>query len=94
MADVGQTVILEHACDAWLELAGVLAASGPAPCEIGDPEAWWPVRGDSPDAVAGCEGCPARAACLAYAVAADERRGIWGATTPAERQQLARLNAA
>ncbi|MDP9460118.1 MAG: WhiB family transcriptional regulator [Actinomycetota bacterium] len=37
---------------------------------------WWPGRGDSPDAVAGCEVCPARAECLAYALAADERDGI------------------
>ena len=93
MADVGQTVIPEHARDAWLELAGALAATGPAPCERGDPEAWWPVRGDSPDAVAGCEVCTARAAWLADAVAVDERRGIWGGMTPPERRQLARATA-
>ena len=89
MADVGQTVIPEHARDAWLELAGVLAATGPAPCEIGDPEAWWPVRGDSPDAVAASEGCPAREPCLRYAVAAGERWGVWGGLTAAERRQMA-----
>ncbi len=43
----------------------VLAEHGTAPCEEGDPELWWPVRGDSLEAVAGCEVCPARAECLA-----------------------------
>jgi hypothetical protein len=28
--------------------------------------------------------------CLAYAVAADERHGVWGATTPEQRRQLVR----
>ena len=26
----------------WLELAAALDECGPAPCERGDPEAWWP----------------------------------------------------
>jgi hypothetical protein len=41
-------------------------------------------------AVAGCWRCPAREACLAYAVAADEREGVWGATLPEERRELRR----
>jgi WhiB family redox-sensing transcriptional regulator len=73
----------------------VLAASGPAACEVGNAEGWWPpANRDAPDAVAGCAVCPARRPCLAYAVAAGERHGIWGGVTPDERQQLARLNAA
>lgn len=64
----------------------MLADQGPAPCEEGDPELWWPIRGDSPDAVAGCEVCPARVECLAYAVAVDERDGIWGGLLPSERR--------
>jgi WhiB family redox-sensing transcriptional regulator len=35
-----------------------------------------------------CTVCPARDACLDYAVAADETEGIWGGMLPAERLQL------
>ncbi len=77
--------IPRHAVAEWLALARVLADHGAAPCEEGDPELWWPVRGGSPDAVAGCEVCPARVECLAYAVAADEPDGIWGGTLPRDR---------
>ncbi len=79
---------------AWGELVDVLAAAGPAPCAVGDAKAWWPSRGESTDAVAGCRICPARDACLAYAVAANERAGVWGGLLPGERRQLARRDAA
>lgn len=74
----------------WLRLADILSVSGPAPCEEGDPEAWWPTGKDDPDpmAVRGCQECPARAVCLSYAVAAGERGGIWGGLTEAERAAL------
>jgi WhiB family redox-sensing transcriptional regulator len=92
------TAIPPQAQGAWSELADVLTATGPAPCAIGDPEQWWPTRGESrdeyADAVAGCRVCPARVACLAYAVAAGERHGIWGGLLPRERLQLARPDAA
>jgi hypothetical protein len=60
-------------------------------CRTSDPEAWWPDRRevDAPAtrlAVAGCWQCSAREARLAYAVAADEREGVWGATRPDERR--------
>ncbi|MDP9356150.1 MAG: WhiB family transcriptional regulator [Chloroflexota bacterium] len=87
-ADFPGACIPRHAVGEWLALARVLADHGPAPCEEGDPELWWPVRGDSPDAAAGCEVCPARAECLAYALAADERDGVWGGTLPAERRAI------
>ncbi len=94
MADVGQTVIPKHARDAWLKLAGVLAATGPAPCERGDADAWWPPAGRNPSpAVAACGGCGTRVECLRYALAAGERRGVWGGMTAAERRQLARATA-
>ncbi len=75
----------------WLRLAAVLEEAGAVPCRQSDPEAWWPDRKqlDSPSTrtgVAGCWRCPAREACLAYAVAADEREGVWGATLPDERR--------
>ena len=34
--------------------------------------------------------CPLTGACLAYAVAADEREGIWGGTLPDERRVMRR----
>lgn len=77
----------------WLRLAEVLAVEGPAPCEEGDPEAWWPAGRGSPEAVAGCEVCPARAECLTYALAADEREGLWGGLMPDERRAMRRTAA-
>jgi WhiB family redox-sensing transcriptional regulator len=97
-ASPSHTAIPPQALGAWSELADVLAATGPAPCAVGDPELWWPIRGESrdqyADAVAACRVCPARGACLAYAVAAGERHGIWGGLWPRERLQLARPDAA
>ncbi|RJT82207.1 WhiB family transcriptional regulator [Arthrobacter cheniae] len=37
-----------------------------------------------------CMACGARAACLSYALAADERHGVWGGTTAAERKSRRR----
>ncbi len=95
MADVGSllTLISPQARAAWGELVDVLAAVGPAPCALGEAEAWWPAPGETTDAVAGCRMCPARTQCLAYAVAADEHGGIWGGLLPAERRRLARPDA-
>ena len=56
-----------------------------------DPEWWWPnSAADSsiPVAIAICFGCPLIDKCLAYALQAHEREGIWGGTTPTERRQL------
>lgn len=41
-------------------------------------------------AKAECAGCPVRTECLAHALDTDEREGIWGGTTPAERRALTR----
>lgn len=35
-----------------------------------------------------CKSCPIRDLCLEYAVVAKEEHGIWGGTSPRERQQL------
>jgi hypothetical protein len=37
-----------------------------------------------------CFGCEAKAACLDYALAADESEGIWGGLTAQEREGLPR----
>ncbi len=35
-----------------------------------------------------CRPCPVRAACLTWAVDAQERYGVWGGLTPAERRRI------
>ena len=77
----------------WHELRRQLEEVGPVACQIGDPTAWWPDRCDvagpaTHGAVAACRRCPAAAPCLAYALAADERYGIWGGTLPGERRVM------
>jgi hypothetical protein len=76
----------------WLTLARVLAEHMPPPCEEGEPEAWWPSPRSPADPVAveGCGRCPARSPCLAYALAADERFGVWGGLLPDERREMRR----
>lgn len=73
----------------WLRLAALLEEIA-APCQSGDVDAWWPDKKDeqrpaAQGAVTDCLSCPARVACLDYALAADERFGIWGGMLPAER---------
>lgn len=84
----------------WLVLAEALEAWGPAACqEPGvSPDAWWPV-GSSRGAVDAaavakrvCLGCAVRWECLAYAVAAGERDGIWGGRDAVERGHLRRAS--
>ena len=65
--------------------------TGQALCVGADPELFFP-SGDGPAARARriCARCPVRAQCLAYAVTADERFGIWGGLDPHERHNLRR----
>jgi WhiB family redox-sensing transcriptional regulator len=61
-----------------------------------DPELWFPASGDraaAERAKAICRICPVRSACLEWALAANERTGIWGGTTPNERRALRRTDA-
>jgi WhiB family transcriptional regulator, redox-sensing transcriptional regulator len=61
-----------------------------------DPELWFPANGDraaADRAKAICRSCPVRPACLEWALAANERTGIWGGTTPNERRALRRAAA-
>ncbi len=58
-------------------------------CAQTDPEAFYPTKGQSPQAaLAVCSRCPVRAACLEYALAAGERYGVWGGTVPEERRTM------
>jgi WhiB family redox-sensing transcriptional regulator len=53
-----------------------------------DPDLWFPETGGSQaaaEAKAVCVRCPVRAQCLDYAVALGIRHGVWGGTTPEER---------
>ncbi len=60
-----------------------------AACSVGGGD-WFPdsAAPDSSVEKVICGGCPIQAACLAYALAADERYGIWGGYTPDERADL------
>jgi hypothetical protein len=60
-------------------LAAAIAERGATPCQTRlEPDAWW-LPESAAYAVALCRtACPVRAECLAYALANDERFGIWG----------------
>ena len=58
-------------------------------CAETDPEAFFPEKGGSTrDAKRVCSGCPVRAECLEFALANDERFGIWGGLSERERRRL------
>mgnify|MGYP000529454107 CR=1 FL=1 len=54
-------------------------------CAQTDPEAFFPEKGGSTrDAKRICSGCEVKAQCLDYALANDERFGIWGGLSERE----------
>jgi WhiB family redox-sensing transcriptional regulator len=60
-------------------------------CAQTDPEAFFPEKGGSTrEAKKICTGCEVRAECLSYALANDERFGIWGGLSERERRRLKR----
>lgn len=62
------------------------------PCRHHDRETFFPERSDSPqakNAKAICRPCPVRDECLHWALDHHER-GIWGATTEADRHRILR----
>lgn len=62
-----------------------------ASCAETDPETFFPPHGDpATQARQICARCPVRDDCLAYALDADERFGIWGGLDPDERSKLRR----
>lgn len=62
----------------WVSLLEGLIESGPAPCEF-YPEAWFASHWREVQiAKRACAECPVREVCLAYAVTAGERHGVWG----------------
>lgn len=62
-----------------------------ASCQHFDREWWFPGRGDyatTAKAVAICNDCPVRVACLEYALSHNERHGVWGGRSERQRRRL------
>jgi WhiB family transcriptional regulator, redox-sensing transcriptional regulator len=60
-------------------------------CAQTDPEAFFPEKGGSTrEAKRVCLECEVRDECLSYALAHDERFGIWGGLSERERRRLKR----
>ena len=70
---------------------GALAWQERALCAQTDPEAFFPEKGGSTrEAKRVCGSCEVRGECLEYALANDERFGIWGGLSERERRKLKR----
>lgn len=68
---------------------GALAWQTDALCSQTDPEAFFPEKGGSTrEAKRVCASCDVRSECLEYALANDERFGIWGGMSERERRRL------
>ena len=60
-------------------------------CTQIDPELFFPEKGQSPrDARKICASCEVREQCLQWAMATNQRHGVWGGLTSHERSMLAR----
>jgi hypothetical protein len=64
-----------------------------AGCRTADPEEWYPEGSSRPSKAVQriCADCPIRAECLAWALERDERFGVWGGATPADRTHVRRV---
>jgi WhiB family redox-sensing transcriptional regulator len=61
-------------------------------CSQQNPDAFFPEKGGSTrDAKRICMTCAVRTDCLEYALATDERFGIWGGMSERERRRVKRL---
>lgn len=79
---VGFDQMFEEIEDQWQERAL---------CAQTDPEAFFPEKGGSTrEAKRICLGCEVKDECLEYALANDERFGIWGGLSERERRRLKR----
>lgn len=72
-----------------------LVITAATPCKD-DPELFFP-RSDTPAAHETakqlCQPCPHRTRCLTWALDNDEEHGVWGGTSPHDRQLLQRQEA-
>ena len=86
---LGLTVELSLVDAADQELPEELAWQERALCAQTDPEAFFPEKGGSTrEAKRVCMACEVRAECLEYALAHDERFGIWGGLSERERRRV------
>ena len=70
------------------DLPGALCAAAGQDIDL-----WHPANGNrvsAERAKAICERCPVRQHCLEWALEANEQHGVWGGTTPLERQKMRR----
>lgn len=60
-------------------------------CRASDPALWEaePNEPGNPEAVRVCTTCDVRTSCLRYALAYEERFGVWGGLCPSQRRRLA-----
>jgi WhiB family redox-sensing transcriptional regulator len=71
------------------DLPEELAWQERALCAQTDPEAFFPEKGGSTrEAKRVCMSCDVRPECLSYALANDERFGIWGGLSERERRRV------
>lgn len=84
-----------------LDPIGAYAMFDPRPwteqalCATTDPESFFPEKGGSTREAKGtCLRCEVRAECLEYALANQERFGIWGGMSERERRRLTKAHAA
>ncbi len=76
-------------CQQDFDDEGELGWQTDALCAQTDPEAFFPEKGGSTrDAKKVCGACNVRSQCLEYALANDERFGIWGGLSERERRRL------
>jgi WhiB family redox-sensing transcriptional regulator len=68
---------------------GALAWQEAGLCSQIDSEMFFPDKGGSTkEAKSVCAACPVRTECLEYALARDERFGVWGGKSERERRRL------
>lgn len=88
-------VVPRRALGEWVDLQDAVGSLIRGPACRREPELWWATPRTSEgveaqaEAAASCWWCPARLECLAYALAANEREGVWGGRTAAERRRAA-----
>ena len=87
--DIDGPVDLDLADAVDNELPPELAWQERALCAQTDPEAFFPEKGGSThEAKRVCMACEVRSECLEYALAKDERFGIWGGLSERERRRV------
>jgi WhiB family redox-sensing transcriptional regulator len=88
---VGEGVSLSFDLGTGKDESGILPWQEEALCAQTEPEAFFPEKGGSTrEAKRVCGRCDVRGECLEYALAHDERFGIWGGLSERERRRLKR----